>query len=526
MSETTTTSQITEAAKQTARTWVDTHLTLLTEWHTRIWELAEPAWREYRSAEWYVQLLREQGFDVEAGSAGMPTAFSAVWSNGEGPTVLTYAEYDAVPGNSQAATTSETPREGVSRFAPGHTDPHSVLGISTLAGLLGTKHAMEEHGITGTLKYTGEPAEKMHGSKVVHGLRGYYDNVDAIVSFHPFYMLPLCNTARWDTQCGAYYSKVYSFICDNPESWQISADPNSPIPASHSAARAPGANVALMQMYTSSRVMQDAMLPSVGGWSLSDAILTDGQATADNLPARVARIQFSWRTPDIAMAEHVLAVLDRNAEHAAAMAHCELEERWIARSRPGRTNHKMAEVLYANLESVGAPTYGSEAIAIAQNIQRELGVEPMERPFLAETEQLITPQDAERALREHMPAWQRNWTSDDYVEMTHYAPTVRFYVSRPALQPVSGRGAYPAWVMNALGGIPETISPTIEVAGKTVAGTFIDLLTQPDLLAAAKQEFAERTAADPMPALLEPDFEPPIELPWPDYHGCGDQRSW
>ena len=36
-------------------------------------------------------------------------------------------------------------------------------------------------------------------------------------------------------------------------------------------------------------------------------------------------------------------------------------------------------------------------------------------------------------LRESMPAWQRNWTSDDYVEMTWYAPTVRLYIARPML---------------------------------------------------------------------------------------------
>lgn len=516
----------TDAAKETARAWVEEHLPQLLAWHTRIWEFAEPAWREHRSARWYVKRLRRAGFDVEERSGGMPTAFSATWSNGPGPTLLTYAEYDAVPGNCQAAATAETPRAGLSRFAPGHTDPHSVLGISTLAGLLATQHAMKRHGITGTLRYTGEPAEKMHGSKVVHGLRGYYDGVDAIVSFHPFYMLPLCNTARWDTQCGAYYSKVYTFVCDHPETWQVSADPNSPIPASHSAARAPGANVALMQMYAASRVMQDAMLASVGGWSISDAILSDGQATADNLPARVARIQFSWRTPDIPMAEHVLAVLDRNAEHAAAMAHCGLEVRWVARSRPGRTNHVLAELLYANLEAVGAPVYGPEAVAVAREIQRTLGIDPMDRPFLPETERLIPPQEAERLLREHLPAWQRNWTSDDYVEMTHYAPTVRFYVARPALAPAPGRGAYPPWVMNALGGIPATIAPTIEVTGKTVAGTFIDLLTDPGAVARARAEFAERAAADPMPALLPSDFEAPVELPWPDYRGRGKARRW
>ncbi|MDJ0357925.1 amidohydrolase [Paenarthrobacter sp. PH39-S1] len=516
------------AAKATAQQWIDDNMDRLSDWHRHIWDLAEPAWREYQSAQWYVDLLRAEGFAVEAGSAGMPTAFSAEWSLGtEGPVLLTYAEYDAVPGNCQSAGTEPSPREGLSPYAPGHTDPHSALGISTLAGLLGTKHAMAVHGIGGTLRYTGEPAEKVQGSKVVHGLRGYYDDVDAIVSFHPFYMLPLCNTARWDTQCGSYYSKVYTFVCDEPETWQLSANPNSPIPASHSAARAPGANVALMSMYTTSRIMQDAMLPSFGGWSLSDAIFTHGQATADNLPARIAQIQYSWRCPTLEMAEHVLTVLDRNAEHAAAMAHCGLSTTWVARNRPGRTNHVLAQALYTNLEIVGAPQYGPAAIAAAQQIQRTLGVEPMDKPFLDECEQLISPQDAEAALREHLASWQKNWTSDDYVEMTHYAPTVRFYVSRPALKPAPGQGAYPGWVMNALGGIAETIDPTIEVAGKTIAGTFVDLLTTPEVLTEAKAEFDRRVLEDPMPVLLPADFMPPTEFAWPDYSAASDgERVW
>lgn len=509
----------TVAAKTAARAWIDEHRGDLLDAHSYIWGLGEPAWREYRSAAWYVEKLRDAGFDVEEGSAGMPTAFSATWTNtastvGHGPTVLTYAEYDAVPGNSQAPVAHEEPRPGTSRFAAGHTDPHSALGVSTLAGLLATQHVMREYGIPGTLRYTGEPAEKMQGSKVVHGLRGYYDGVDAIVSFHPFYMLPLCNTARWDTHCGAYYSKVYTFLCDEPETWQTAVNLDSPIPASHSAARAPGANAALALMYTSSRMMHDAMLPSFGGWSLSDAILSDGQATADNLPARVSRIQFSWRTGDLDMAERVLSVLDANAAHAAAMAHCAVEHTWVSRNRPGIANHVLAQALYHNLADVGAPRYGAQAVAVAQAIQQELGMAPLERPFLPETERLIAPQDAEALLRRHIPAEQRNWTSDDYVEMTHYAPTVRFYVARPALASTPGQAPYPSWAMNALGGIPDAIWPTIDVAGKTIAGTFLDLLGSPDVLAQARAEFEARRASEP-PSLLPADFVAPIDLPWP-----------
>lgn len=517
-----------EAARGTARAWIEAHRGELAAWHEHIWALAEPAWRERASAAWYVERLRAEGFEVEEGSAGMPTAFRATWSNGAGPTLLTYAEYDAVPGNCQAAEPRPEPRPGLGANAPGHTDPHSALGIATLAGLLATKQAMQEHGIRGTLRYTGEPAEKMQGSKVVHGLRGAYDGVDAIVSFHPFYMLPLCNTARWDTQCGAYFSKVYSFVCDEPESWQSVNEPGSPIPASHSAARAPGANMALSTMFLTSKGMQDSMLPAHGGWSLSEAILTDGQATADNLPARTAHLQYSWRCPTVEAARQIERVLDTNAEHAAALAHCRLAVRTVSRTRPGITNHVLAEALYDELEQVGAPAYGAEAVAFAQEIQKSLDLDETHSPFLDETTSLLPPREAERRLREHLPAWQRNWTSDDYVEMTHYAPTVRFYVARPALAPRADGKPYPGWVMNALGGYSPAILPTIEVAGATIAGTFLRLLTSPDVLAAAQAEFTERReATGNLPPLLDADFEPPIDLSWPDYTaGATGERVW
>jgi aminobenzoyl-glutamate utilization protein B len=499
-----------DQAKHVAHSWIDARRDELSRWHSTIWDLAEPAWRERESARWYVETLRRCGFEVEEGSAGMPTAFCARWRNPDsagGPTLLTYAEYDAVPGNCQAATTRREPRAGLSELAPGHTDPHSALGMATLAGVLSTQQAMAECGIPGELVYMGEPAEKVQGSKVVHGLRGYYDGVDAIVSFHPFYLLPLCNTARWDTHCGAYYSRVYTFVCDAPETWGgVAAD--SPIPAAHSAARAPGANAALFTLYSLTRTTADAMLPATGGWSLNEAVLAAGQATADNQPARLSRIQYSWRCPDVASAEAVLAVLDRNAALAAESAHCRLDARWVSRNRPGLPNHELATVVWENLKQVGAPHWGEDARKIARELQRAIGVRPLEDPFLRQTCELIAPWEAEHLLRRHLPPEQRNWTSDDYVEMTWYAPTARFYVARPTLAPVEELGAgYPAWVMNALGGIPETIDPTILVAGKVVAGTLLDLFRAPGSLQRAKAEHARRVVDHgELAPLLPADF--------------------
>ena len=97
----------------------------LSQWCSQIFEFGETAWREYNSAAWYVSKLREEGFSVEEGSGGMPTAFCAQWSNGDGPTIGLYAEYDGIPGNCQAAATQKRPRDGLGYSAGGHTDPHS-----------------------------------------------------------------------------------------------------------------------------------------------------------------------------------------------------------------------------------------------------------------------------------------------------------------------------------------------------------------------------------------------------------------
>ncbi|PZP09135.1 MAG: peptidase M20, partial [Sphingomonas hengshuiensis] len=153
--------------------------------HMTIWNLHEPSWREYKSSSWYMDRLEAEGFTVERGTASMPTAFRARWSNGEGPVIAGYAEYDAVPGQAQAPVPYRAPRSGESPRAAGHTDPHSALGIGSLAGFLAAKHAMETQGITGTLVYFGEPAEKMCGAKPVHAAHGFYNGLDAAFSFHP-----------------------------------------------------------------------------------------------------------------------------------------------------------------------------------------------------------------------------------------------------------------------------------------------------------------------------------------------------
>ena len=510
------------AAQTTALAHVAAAAPALSDWTAQIFDFGETAWREYRSAAWYVERLRAEGFTVEEGSGGMPTAFCATWSNGPGPVIGMYAEYDAVPGNCQAATTQQKPRAGLGYQAGGHTDPHSGLGIGGLGGLLATKAAMQRHGIKGGLRFMGEPAEKVRGSKPIHAARGYYDGLAGMLSFHPFYMLPLCNTVRWDTHCGAGWSMIYRFLCDQPQDW--GASDGAPIPQSHSAIRAPGANDALMLMYQTSKSLRDAMLPHQGGWSISEAILTAGQATADNLPAGLAELQYMIRVPTIAMAEQATAMLDRNAAAAAGLTGCRWERHWVCKSRPGLANHAIARTVWQAMQVVGAPVWGEAARAVARDIQTGLGMEPMDDPFIPEMSRLIDPEAAEAILRRDLPPSQTHSTSDDYTDMCWHAPTARFYIARPAL-----RGRTPPWVMNALGGIPATIDPMVQTAASVLALSALRLLEDPAARDAAMDEFRARTGGGIGGTEWLPpqcDYPPPIHFRWPEYVETPRGRDW
>ncbi|MDQ0314131.1 amidohydrolase [Amorphus orientalis] len=514
------------SAKTSALAIVDDLGPDLSEACATIFDFGETAWREYRSADWYVDRLRREGFEVEEGSGGMPTAFCARWSNGAGPMVGLYGEYDGIPGNCQAAEPVRRPRPGLGFQAGGHTDPHSGLGIAALGGLIATKRAMERHGIAGGLQFTGEPAEKVRGSKPIHAAKGYYDGLCAMLSFHPFYMQPLCNTVRWDTHCGAAYAMIYRFVCDQPESWGQSD--GAPIPQSHSDVRAPGANDALAMMYMSSKVLRDSILPHRGGWSISEAILTAGEATADNQPAGLAEIQYMIRVPTIEMAEAATKALDRNAEAAAAMSGCRVERHWVSKSRPGLANHAMARLVWDAMQHVGPPQFGAPAQEVARSVQRELGLEPMDDPFIPELSRLIEPEEAERLLRRDLPPSQTHSTSDDYTDMSWHAPTARFYVGRPALKAPEGF-AYPAWVMNALGGIPATIDPMVACAARILTLSALELLENPDAREAARTEFEERTGGGIGGSRWTAplcDYAPPIHFRWPEYVTTPRGHDW
>jgi aminobenzoyl-glutamate utilization protein B len=284
-------------------------------------------------------------------------------------------------------------------------------------------------------------------------------------------------------------------------------------------------------MYTTTKYTKEAMFPHTGTWTLNEFILTAGDATSDNLPPRISQIQYSWRSPLLDVQERIYRVLENNAKHVAAATGCEVYVQWVTKTRVGLANNAMADLTYRNMELVGAPTYSEEARAFCREVQKNLGLAPMAEPLPAVYSRLTPPQEHEADTRNLLPPWQKNFTSDDYVDYTWHAPTVRVFTGRPTLQPPHPGYEYPNWAYLALGGRPELIDPGMLMAGKTIAATMLDLYTVPAELEKATAEFRERTGggvggAKWVAPLLPKDFLPPVDLRWPEYVTTVRGEEW
>ena len=246
----------------------------------------------------------------------------------------------------------------------------------------------------------------------------------------------------------------------------------------HTVARCPGAIDAVCLMYTNTKYTKEAMLPRTGTWTLNEFIMAGGQCTSDNLPPRYSAMQYAWRSPTLDMQERIFQVLVDNAEQAAKVTGCRVTHRWVTQTRVGLANHALAALTYRNLELIRPPAYGEEARGFGREIQRNLGLTPMDDAFTEDNQRLTSPQEWEDIQRQGLPSWQANFTADDYVDYTWHAPTVRLHTARPRLKTGDKGHTYPAWVVNAMGGVSPCIDPGMFLAGKAIAATFVDLITQ------------------------------------------------
>jgi len=160
--------------------YLDTHFARYDAIQKRIHGYAEPGYLEFRSSKELASHLEANGFTIEWGVAGIPTAFVASFGSGK-PCVGLLGEYDALPGMSQDTSAFRHPEvEG----GAGHACGHNLLGTATAASAVAISKWLAE-GREGTVKYFGCPAEEGGGGKYYMTAAGCSEGCDAVLDWHP-----------------------------------------------------------------------------------------------------------------------------------------------------------------------------------------------------------------------------------------------------------------------------------------------------------------------------------------------------
>ncbi len=147
----------------------------------KIWSLAELGYQEYKSSDILQELLVSEGFTIEKGVAGIPTAFIASYGQGS-PVIGILAEFDALPGVSQDAVPE---RKEITVGGNGHACGHHLFGTASSAAAIAAKNWLTSSGQPGTIKLFGTPAEEGGGGKVYMVRAGLFDDIDVVLHWHP-----------------------------------------------------------------------------------------------------------------------------------------------------------------------------------------------------------------------------------------------------------------------------------------------------------------------------------------------------
>lgn len=167
--------------KKAALATLERHRGEMIKLSDQIWAYAETALQEKRSAQALADYAEQQGFKVERGVAGMPTAFVASFGAGK-PIIGVLGEYDALPGISQKA---QPEKEAYEAGAAGHGCGHNLFGVASLGDALAIKELIASNKLQGTIRFYGTPAEESVGGKIYMARAGLFNDLDICLAWHP-----------------------------------------------------------------------------------------------------------------------------------------------------------------------------------------------------------------------------------------------------------------------------------------------------------------------------------------------------
>jgi aminobenzoyl-glutamate utilization protein B len=417
----------------------------------QIWNHAELGYKEVESSKLHQKTLKDNGFNVQAGIAEIPTAFVATFGEGK-PVIGILAEFDALPGLSQ---TAEPVKHSAGKVG-GHGCGHHLFGTASVAAAIELKNAMIKNKLKGTIKLYGTPAEEGGSGKVYMVRAGLFDGVDVVIHWHP----------------GATNEANPSSALAN-----ISAKFRFRGQSAH-AAGAPERGRSALDGVEAMDNMVNMMREHVPQESRIHYVITDG-GKAPNVVPDFAEVYYYARHPKRDVVKDLFERIVKCANGAAMGTETKMEYEIIGGTHEILPIAVLAKVMHDNLTKVGGVQYSPEEIAFGQKLQESFPAK--NRPDILNAAKIEPYKDE---------SYRTGGGSTDVGDVSYAVPTVGL---RTATW-IPGTPAH-SWQAVACGGT-DIGAKGMMVAAKTLTLMGLDLLMDKGLVEKATEEWKKVRGAD------------------------------
>jgi aminobenzoyl-glutamate utilization protein B len=430
-----------------------------------IWEYAEVGYKEYKSSSLLQEVLTKNGFTVEAGVAGIPTAFVATYGSGK-PVIGILAEFDALPGISQQAVPEKKPDP---LRTAGHACGHHLFGVASVAAAIELRETMMQTGLKGTIKVFGTPAEEGGAGKVYMVREGFFNNVDVVMHWHP------------GNRNAANPSSSLANVSAKFRFYGVSAH----------AAGAPERGRSALDAVEAMNHMVNMMREHIPADTRIHYIITQG-GEAPNVVPDFAEVYYYARHPKRDVLAGIFERIKKIADAAALGTETRVEYEIIGGVYDLLPNEPLARLMHGNLTMVGGVTYTPEEVEFGKKIQQSL---------IGNSPALTTAS----AIEPFKTDGQGSGGSTDVGDVSYMVPTVGLVTATW----IPGVPAH-SWQAVACGGTDIGIKGMI-VAAKTLALTGIDLLNDSSQIQKAKDDYQKRIGPDFKYSALIGDRKPALD---------------
>ncbi len=419
-----------------------------------IFSFGELGFQEIETSAYITGILEANGFEVERGISGMPTAWMATWGSGE-PVIALGSDIDGIPKTSQKPGVAY--HDPVIEGAPGHGEGHNSGQAVNVTAAIAVKEIMEREGISGTLKLWPGVAEEQLGSKAYFVRDGFFEDVDIVLFSHVSNNL---SVSYGPTAGSGLVSIEFTFHGE----------------AAHGAG-APWRGRSALDAVELMNVGWNYRREHLRLQQRSHYVISNGGDQPNVVPSE-ASVWYFFREIDYPHIADMLEAGQTMAEAAAMMTNTEMDYRILGSAWPGHFNKTVAETMYENIRAVGLPEWSDDDQTLARSLQIELGNEDAEG--LA-TEIQPLPEPIEEP---------RGGGSDDIGDISWNVPTVtlRFPSNIPGLP-----GHH--WA-NAVAMATPIAHKGATAGAKVQAMTILDFMLSSDLRDSAWEYFREVQGKD------------------------------